>query len=126
MNPIIKQNIKLMTGAGRGHMPSLLMQESMGGNAGKLEANGKRYPCSATNFAFDQNTGEIKCFDNPQNWPMEYRGLPRGVFRIAIDFPGTAKYHIIEVHIEGHSTTEAKEIIDLTVAEYNQVYGFNL
>ncbi|MEW6407515.1 MAG: hypothetical protein AB1465_02385 [Patescibacteria group bacterium] len=68
---LIEQNlVKMKPG---GEMNNLLAFESMGGNAGGVEMEGRYYPCIGMNGYFDRHTGEIKVFGNIQEVPEEIR-----------------------------------------------------
>ncbi|OGN08706.1 MAG: hypothetical protein A3J46_06560 [Candidatus Yanofskybacteria bacterium RIFCSPHIGHO2_02_FULL_41_11] len=52
-------------------MVDLLNTESIGGNAGEAEINGKKYRCGAANGFANPETGEIVVFGNIQNIPKD-------------------------------------------------------
>jgi hypothetical protein len=121
MHTTIKKNVNLMTLDRRGGMKYLLIGESVGGNAGKW----KGYTCAGANFYYDGITGEIKYFGNVQDVPQEIKEhFNAGTFRVAMDVPNTVKNRIVEFMTDAPLTENAKRMIDLSIAEYNQVYGF--
>ncbi len=60
---VVEHNLKML----KEDMWELLKEESMGGNAGSIEVNGKRYPCAAANGYANSKTGEIIIFGNIQD-----------------------------------------------------------
>lgn len=54
-------------------MIRLLMTESLGGNAGTVQIDGKEYTCAGANGFANRETGEILIFENYQNVPAEIR-----------------------------------------------------
>jgi len=123
MDRLVKRNFRLMTSEDHGGMQWLMSRESMGGNAGTW----RKMSCVGANFLFDGKTGEIMLFSNPQDAPSSIRdkGYCMGIFRIAVDFRGTGKCRIIEFLVYGGAATrDAKDIIGMSIAEYNQVEGF--
>lgn len=66
---IVEKNLeKLNT-----EMMQLLMNESIGGNAGTMAIDGEEYVCGAANGYADRESGEIYIFENYQNVPVELR-----------------------------------------------------
>ncbi len=64
---IVEHNLRML----KKDMHQVLNSESIGGNAGSIEVEGKRYPCVATNGYVDSKTGEIVAFGNFQNIDKE-------------------------------------------------------
>lgn len=60
---IIDHNLQMLNK----DMVNFLSTESIGGNAGSIEINGKKYNCGAANGYADPETGKIIVFDNIQN-----------------------------------------------------------
>lgn len=60
---IVKHNLKMLFD----DMEKLLLEESIGGNAGSIEIDGKKYPCAVANGYVSQTTGEIVVFGNIQD-----------------------------------------------------------
>ncbi len=79
---IILRNLRLMKERGRGHLPYMLENESIGGTAGKV--NGKT--CLVANFHCDDR-GEIQYFGNVQFVPSNIREYClEGSFIIGAEF----------------------------------------
>lgn len=66
---VIQHNINML----REDMMELLMGESIGGNAGTVEIDGKEYTCAGANGFANRKTGEILIFENFQNVPEKIR-----------------------------------------------------
>ena len=64
---VVSHNIEMLTK----DMVDLLNTESIGGNAGTAEINGKKYRCGAANGFANPETGEIVMFGNIQNIPKD-------------------------------------------------------
>jgi hypothetical protein len=64
---IISHNLAMIEEDGK----ELAGGESIGGNAGGINIDGKYYHCRALNGRADIRTGKILLFDNPQNIPLE-------------------------------------------------------
>jgi hypothetical protein len=78
---VVQKNLKKMNG----EMMELLMSESIGGNAGTVEVDGKEYVCAAANGYADRETGEIYIFENYQNIPENIKDKQQHfLFRVAI------------------------------------------
>ncbi len=124
IDELVEANLRLMTSNEMGGMPELIIKESRGGNAGTWEVNKKKLPCTGANFYYDRNTGAIQYFENFQLVPTEIRErFSHGIFRLAIDFPGSGKYRIVQIHIE-EMTPLAKEVIGMSAIFFNKRHGF--
>jgi hypothetical protein len=66
---IVMQNLALM----KKEMMHLLMNESIGGNAGTTTIDGQEYVCAGANGYANMETGEILYFENYQNIPPDIR-----------------------------------------------------
>ena len=116
---IIKENLKLMRSQEKGGMKYLLMEESIGGNAGHNRA--------ALNFYFCQKTGKIVYFGNIQNVPKEIKNkYPNGAFVVEI-FPKDFSHKIVELFIWNYLgfkiNNAAVEILKATMDAYNKEFG---
>lgn len=61
---IVLTNLAMLKGSNFGEV---LMNESMGGNAGTVELNGQVVPCAGVNGYADKASGRITVFGNSQN-----------------------------------------------------------
>ena len=122
MTEIVEKNLERMTGHGEGYMRPLVLNESMGGNAG----NWQDIPCAAANFYYVLETGEIVYFGNCQRVPDEIKEkLPQGVFRIAVDTKKTGKLRIIGTGLD-RITLAAEKTLEASVEEFNKRHGFKI
>jgi len=119
---VVKKNLELMVRNTEGGMYALIGKESMGGNAGKIG----ELPCVATNFFFDDDTGEIMYFENPQSVPKDILARCKaGLFRLATDWGKSWKYNIISFSIITKNDF-VRTVIEKTVKEYNTRFGFKV
>lgn len=118
---IIARNFQKMNS----EMIGLLRRESMGGNAGDVEIDGKRYPCAAANAWVDRESGEIKMFGNFQEIPEEIRSSNVNIcFRIAVNFFGEGRkgfFRIVNILDKETLSAFAQEVIDASAADYNSL-----
>ncbi len=105
----IERNLRKMHGPDN-EMHQLLMQESIGGNAGTY--NGKS--CYAANFHYNSETGEIQRFTNE---PENGRGLHWGTLRLIASDPSL----IINLCTDRKSSRLARAVLGLTVTRYNEL-----
>lgn len=118
---LIESNLGKMRGNSRGEMVLLLMEESIGGNAG----HAGQYPCIAANFFFNPFTGEIVYFGNWQHVPEKIReNNAEGTFRLAIDWNKSWKLSVVDTYIRGACSDAARCCLEETVQQYNGRYGF--
>lgn len=76
------QNLQIMST----EMLVLLSSESIGGNAGHEEVEGRRLPCAAANGYADPQTGKIVSFGNFQDIPKDIlKGNQEFTLRVALD-----------------------------------------
>jgi hypothetical protein len=118
-NDNVTKNLALMKGRKKGGMEALLLTESLGGNAGFMP---DRRSCGATNFYFDKDSGDIKCFGNFQDVPEEIRSqYPLGTFRIAIDSARQYRLEIVETQLQENCpiSETARQAIQRSVEMYN-------
>lgn len=121
---VVDKNIELMLGDGECSMKALLLKESIAGNAGSVEFEGKTYPCAAANFYYDEGTGEMLCFTNYPG--SEYEGRPQGTFRLAMNLEGkgflACYFRVVDAFLD-ESLTEANRVLGKTIARYNALGG---
>lgn len=112
---IVRKNIaKINT-----QMIDLLMNESLGGNAGRVEIDGHRFNCGGANGFLDPETGEISIFGNVQNVPEEQRQDKVGfVFRVAVD-KKFSPFRILDVFYNQTISDEAKNVIGDCIKKWN-------
>jgi len=124
----VKKNLDKMTTPEYGGMLDLLLEESMGGNAGYFKMNGRIYSCVGANFFYDGETGEIKIFTNYQDFEPE-KGVryAEGLFRLAVNLRNTpGVYKILERYYHNSPTWEALDNLEMTILIYNREFGFKL
>ena len=109
-------------------MINLLMSESIGGNAGAVEINGKRYRCGGANGYANPETGEIVVFDNIQNI-RDRRIVEENidfVLRVAIDWKIGRFIKIVDFHVRDHNTRQladkGKLVIETAIKEWNSTH----
>ncbi|MBD3247483.1 hypothetical protein GF378_02580 [Candidatus Pacearchaeota archaeon] len=113
MNSVIASNIEKMTrDDGTNEMWNLLLGESFGGNAGKI--NGQS--CGAANFYCDKDTGRIVSFTN---YPSNNPNLSEGYLKIGFNDSMIHDYGFYKREIS--PTLEARININSTVSKYNEI-----
>jgi len=120
---LLHHNYNMMNG----EMRKLLLGESIGGNAGRVEINGEKYSCAGANCYIDPETGEIIAFGNFQDVSPDI--LDRSVevtFRVAVDFRGEfSRFHggffkIVETYGLQGLNPVARRMVEESVEEYNR------
>jgi len=123
LREIVERNLEKMKGGETGCMRPLILDESIGGNAG----NWQEHSCAAANFYYDAKTGEIICFGNCQKVPGEIREkFLQGTFRIAVDMRKTGRYRIIDAGMGSQVQDTARETLEASIEEFNRRYGFEV
>ncbi len=146
---IIEKNLEKMTGNNAKDMPSLILRESIGGNAGRW----KEFQCAGANFFYDPLNGEIQFFSNfsrkedsdliydPRTHELrksngELATLENtqgmyweGTFKVAMKLAGAhdesdTKYRVVMVILPKNTPKVAEANLEETVKEYNEKYGF--
>ena len=105
----IGANLEKMLGAGN-EMLKLLMNESIGGNAGYYKGKS----CYAANFHYNGDTGEIDRFTNG---PPNRNELHRGTFRLIANVNNPVI--IVGTYLDKRSNRSARAVISKTVFMYN-------
>jgi len=105
----------------RSSMMRVLMDESVGGNAGTIEMGGKPFSCAAARGFADAHSGKIIAFGNYQDVPENIRSLyPEFVFRIVVGFgQGNPLSRIIECFSAGSFSSKAKAMLEKTMERWN-------
>ncbi|MBT5023346.1 hypothetical protein HOK51_08805 [Candidatus Woesearchaeota archaeon] len=122
INSTIKQNLALMNSTSEGSLMDILIEDSLGGNAGDWND----LSCVATNFCYNPNTGALIKFDNYSEESQMLGACSRGYFRIAIDFKeldDKVSSGIIELDARDASDS-AKIVLKKTVEEFNRLNSF--
>lgn len=109
-----EKNLEKMRGNGEGEMIRLLNSKTIGG-AGTYKGH---YSCSAANFWFDKDTGEISVFSNRQPEQGE-RTLLNGKFVVAIDLA----HPLIFFRIAGMVFEKCSELAESNLKESQQLYN---
>ena len=106
-------------------MIDLLNTESIGGNAGEAEINGKKYKCGAANGFANPETGKIVMFGNIQNIPKDI--VSENVeftLRVAMDWQTGKFVKIVQFWNPGHEKKKFSEngklAIESAVSEWNK------
>ena len=104
----------------RSSMTRVLMDESVGGNAGTIEMGGKRFSCAAVRGFADAHSGKIIAFGNYQDVPANIRSVyPEFVFRIVVGFgQGNRLLRIIESYSDGSFSSQAKAMLEKTIDHF--------
>jgi len=130
----IEENLEKM----RSEMGELLLEESMGGNAGSVEIRGKKFPCAVANGACDTRTVKILAFGNIGDRVMRelrhsYDGERLGefAFRAACNLDRKFQpYRIVNFFhgavdwYSGELESTAITVLKRSVEEYNNQHGF--
>ncbi|MEM2955051.1 MAG: hypothetical protein QW625_03840 [Candidatus Nanoarchaeia archaeon] len=120
---IVERNLERMTKFGEGCMNSLILDKSMGGNAGRWQ----EHSCVAVNFYYNPESGEIVYFGNYQKVPQEIREkFLSGIFRIAINMRERGEYRIVTIRLGNRLKNQAKKNLEASVEEFNNRYGLKL
>ncbi len=119
---IIEQNLRLMNA----EMQSLA--ESVGGNAGSVKIDGKRYPCRANNIYVNPENGEIVAVGNFQDVPEAKRnGAAEITLREAIGFdikdPRAGFLRIVEILGKEKLSAEGVRSLEEAVRRYNETHA---
>jgi hypothetical protein len=129
MDSVIERSLERMVSMEIGGMHCLIMKESLGGNGGVRYG----YKCTGTNFCVDNESGEIKYFENHQHIPSELKDLKTDIFRIAFRFPDFTEdevdsrwYRIVDYDPSKYLADKVHSILIRTVEVYNERYGFEL
>ncbi len=111
LNRVVERSLHRMQTEGEGHMPDLMVEERVGGNAGSW--NG--HYCLGANFQYDER-GEILHFDNIQHVPVELRDYKSGTLRVAL-LPD--RHRIVGIRLHPETTDFARQNIETAVNLYN-------
>ena len=105
----------------RSSMMRVLMDESMGGNAGTVQIGGKPFSCAAARGFADASSGKIMAFGNYQDVPESIRSVyPQFVFRIAVGFePGNLLLRVLECSSGDSFSSQAKVMLERTMERWN-------
>ena len=100
-------------------MQTLLYSESVGGNGGKLEVDGKKYSGAVANGYANPETGEIIAFGNSQNIPQEVKTKNQEfTMRVAFDV-NRGFFNVVDiVGIDGFSDS-AMGTLHESMVRYN-------
>ncbi len=106
-------------------MIRLLSNESMGGNAGSIQIEGKNYSCSGANLYVDSETGEIVVFGNSQDLdPKLMEGKNLVTFKVAFDLKTSFHngfFRIVKTYGLENLSPQARVMIESCVEQYNEV-----
>ena len=105
-------------------MLRLLEAESIGGNAGSIEIDGKKYSCAAANGFANPDTGEIIMFGNIQDIPRDIVKNNIGfTLRVAMDWQKGGFFKIVHFFVSSHDkkefSTEGKLVIESAINKWN-------
>ncbi len=112
---IVQHNLKML----EKDILELLRRESMGGNAGAVEIDGKKYSCAAANGYANQETGKIAAFGNIQDIDEEV--LKNNLkFTLRVAFGQNRFFKIVNFHRNERLGQEALINIEKAIEEYNR------
>lgn len=112
---VIQHNIKMMNT----EMKQVLMTESIGGNAGEIEIEGKICPCAGAN-GYMNETGKILAFGNVQYLDESItRNNLHFIIKVAYS-PVFTILKIVSVDIYGKGSELASRILNQSVDEWNK------
>ena len=120
---IISENLAKLLSQERGGMQYSLGRESMGGNAGTYQENGRKFSCAGANFSYGPD-GRIIIFGNIQDLTDEQKKLQRARYRVAIDFENQRDKIVETNFIEEDPADSTKQILDDTASKYNSKNGW--
>ena len=106
-------------------MQELLMGESLGGNAGFVEIEGKKYSCAAANGYVNPETGKIVAFGNIQDVPPEIvrRNIPF-TLKVAFGMKQGGYFKIMEVISSSEKfSANCRPAIQSAVDKWNAEHG---
>jgi hypothetical protein len=123
LSPVVKKNLYLMRSKKEGGMSEVIMNESIGGNAGASHLG--------INFHYHKENGKIAFFGNIQDVPTKIRKnslYVEGSFSYYIKFGVTKKFYFQESKIDkinynSKDTREARINLALSAKMYNELYG---
>ena len=125
---VIRDNVRLMDTA----MVELLNGESIGGNAGSVVVDGKRYPAAGANAMVNRLSGKIVGFGNML--PPAKKGLEAPIiFRVAMDiqredgffritevYPGSRRAATLPgSHADDVLDTHAVDVLQRSIDQWN-------
>jgi hypothetical protein len=113
---IIQKNLDLM----KTEMLQVIINESMGANAGSVTIEGTKYPCAGANGYADSDTGEVVAFGNiqdlPDNITKEYQP-----FRLKV-MVGKDFYRIIDIDGINYFGKQARTVLKKSGGLFNSSY----
>ena len=113
---ILSHNLVQMSSA----MMRLLMEESVGGNAGTIVMGGKPFSCAAARGFADAQSGKIIAFGNYQDVPQNIRSAhPEFVFRIVVGFGHGSR--IIACSSGDSFSSKAKAMLEKSIERWNSM-----
>ncbi len=124
LEEIIERNLLMMGDP----LDQLRSSESLGGNAGSVVIDGKKYSCCGLNGYADKDSGEIIAFGNSQDVPREIIDRHRPfTFREAYNLSGIIRgdhqgkrLKIISVFGVDSFSEKAKSVLGESVRRYNE------
>lgn len=107
----------------RSSMMHLLTDESIGGNAGKMDIGGRTFSCAAARGFADAESGKIIAFGNYQDIPENIRGAyPEFIFRMAVDFERRNPFfRIVECSAGTSFTSQGKKMLQESMERWNSM-----
>ncbi len=105
----------------KSEMMRLLIEESIGGNAGSAVVNGRKYLCAAANGYADKETGRIITFGNIQDLPEEITANnEKFTFRVALGGARDPKFmHIVDFYGGDNFSDTGRDILEKTIERFN-------
>jgi hypothetical protein len=106
-----------------GSMMRLLRNESLGGNAGRVNLGGRYYSCAAAHGYADPLSGRIVAFGNVQDIPLQKReGNAEFIMKAA--FGGLRFFRIVQFLANGGGASPelspgARDVLEESVQQWN-------
>jgi hypothetical protein len=107
-----------------GSMIRLLRNESLGGNAGRVNLGGRYYSCAAAHGYADPQSGRIMAFGNVQDIPLEIRE-ENAEFIMKAAFGGLRFFRIVEFLASGGGagpklSPDARDVLEESAQRWNE------
>ena len=118
---LIAQNLLIM----ENEMVEVLLQESIGGNAGRLEIDGQKYPLACANGFVETATGLIMEFGNHIQ-PKTRKPVSAIKILVACDLKGKHKaifFKIVKILYSADLSIDVRNPISRAGHAYNQKYN---
>lgn len=118
--PVLASNLSQMNTA----MLGVLRNESLGGNAGRVNLGGRCYSCAAANGYADPTSGRILAFGNVQDVRSDVKA-GNAEFTLKVAFGGMRFFRIVQLFAKNEPDStplspNAREVLEESVRRWNQ------